>query len=117
VGFGKALSGQIAPSFLIRAIAYRIQGCCQDSTYPGAAFGGLKPSTRRLLAVRLGARPILSLMRERRSSLIFLQIPTTGPILLQPKLGMLTRRQAKVGSLKRGLPKSVGQRSIAPSAR
>jgi hypothetical protein len=25
VGFGKALSGQIGPSFLIRAIAYRIQ--------------------------------------------------------------------------------------------
>ena len=39
--YGKAPSGQIVRSFLVRAIAYRLQE---------AAFGGLKPSTRRLLA-------------------------------------------------------------------
>src|ERR1700722_3190001 len=39
--YGKAPSGQIGRSFLIRAIAYRLQE---------QAFGGLKPSTERLLA-------------------------------------------------------------------
>ena len=39
--YGKAPSGDIGRSFLIRAIAYRLQE---------QAFGGLKPSTRRLLA-------------------------------------------------------------------
>ena len=39
--YGKAPSGQIGRSFLVRAIAYRLQE---------QAFGGLKPSTRRLLA-------------------------------------------------------------------
>ena len=39
--YGKAPSGQIGRSFLIRAIAYRLQE---------QAFGGLKPATRRLLA-------------------------------------------------------------------
>ena len=39
--YGKAPCGQISRSFLIRAIAYRLQA---------QAFGGLKPSTRRLLA-------------------------------------------------------------------
>jgi len=39
--FGKEPSGHIGRSFLIRAIAYRLQ----EKT-----FGGLKPSTRRLLA-------------------------------------------------------------------
>jgi hypothetical protein len=38
--FGKAPSEEIGRSFLIRAIAYRLQE---------KAFGGLKPSTRRLL--------------------------------------------------------------------
>ena len=39
--YGKEPSGQIGRSFVIRAIAYRLQE---------KAFGGLKPSTRRLLA-------------------------------------------------------------------
>jgi hypothetical protein len=39
--YGKAPSGQIGRPFLMRAIAYRLQE---------QAFGGLKPSTRRLLA-------------------------------------------------------------------
>lgn len=39
--YGKEPSGDIGRSFLIRAIAYRLQEM---------AFGGLKPSTRRLLA-------------------------------------------------------------------
>jgi hypothetical protein len=39
--YGKEPSGHIGRSFLIRAIAYRLQE---------KAFGGLKPSTRRLLA-------------------------------------------------------------------
>ena len=39
--YGKEPSGAIGRSFLIRAIAYRLQE---------KAFGGLKPSTRRLLA-------------------------------------------------------------------
>ena len=39
--YGKAPSGQIGRSFLVRAIAYRLQE---------QAFGGLKPATRRLLA-------------------------------------------------------------------
>ena len=39
--YGKAPCGQISRSFLIRAIAYRLQE---------QAFGGLKPSTRRLLS-------------------------------------------------------------------
>jgi Protein of unknown function (DUF2924) len=39
--YGKEPSGHIGRSFLIRAIAYRLQ----EKT-----FGGLKPSTRRLLA-------------------------------------------------------------------
>ena len=39
--YGKAPSGEIGRSFLIRAIAYRLQE---------RAYGGLKPSTRRLLA-------------------------------------------------------------------
>ena len=39
--YGKAPSQEIGRSFLIRAIAYRLQE---------KAFGGLKPSTRRLLA-------------------------------------------------------------------
>src|ERR1017187_7615484 len=39
--YGKAPSREIGRSFLIRAIAYRLQE---------RAFGGLKPSTRRLLA-------------------------------------------------------------------
>ena len=39
--FGKAPSRDISRSFLTRAIAYRLQE---------KAFGGLKPSTRRLLA-------------------------------------------------------------------
>jgi hypothetical protein len=39
--YGKAPSGQIGRPFLIRALAYRLQE---------RAFGGLKPSTRRLLA-------------------------------------------------------------------
>src|SRR5258708_17636276 len=39
--YGKEPSGDIGRSFLIRAIAYRLQE---------KAFGGLKPSTRRLLA-------------------------------------------------------------------
>jgi hypothetical protein len=39
--YGKPLSQEIGRSFLIRAIAYRLQE---------KAFGGLKPSTRRLLA-------------------------------------------------------------------
>jgi Protein of unknown function (DUF2924) len=39
--YGKGPSGHIGRSFLIRAIAYRLQE---------KAFGGLKPSTRRLLA-------------------------------------------------------------------
>jgi len=39
--YGKEPSGGICRSFLIRAIAYRLQE---------KAFGGLKPSTRRLLA-------------------------------------------------------------------
>jgi hypothetical protein len=38
--YGKAPSGQIGRSFLIRAIAYRLQE---------QAFGGLKPATERLL--------------------------------------------------------------------
>ena len=40
--FGKAPSRDISRSFLTRAIAYRLQE---------KAFGGLKPSTRRLLRV------------------------------------------------------------------
>jgi len=39
--FGKAPSQEIGRSFLIRAIAYHLQE---------RAYGGLKPSTRRLLA-------------------------------------------------------------------
>jgi hypothetical protein len=39
--YGKAPSQEIGRSFLIRAIAYRLQE---------RAYGGLKPSTRRLLA-------------------------------------------------------------------
>jgi hypothetical protein len=39
--YGRAPSGQLGRSFLIRAIAYRLQV---------QAFGGLKPSTRRLLS-------------------------------------------------------------------
>ena len=39
--YGKAPSREIGRSFLIRAIAYRLQE---------RAYGGLKPSTRRLLA-------------------------------------------------------------------
>jgi hypothetical protein len=39
--FGKSSSGEIGRSFLTRAISYRLQ----EQTY-----GGLKPSTRRLLA-------------------------------------------------------------------
>jgi hypothetical protein len=39
--YGRAPSGQIGRSFLIRAIAYRLQE---------HAVGGLKPATRRLLA-------------------------------------------------------------------
>jgi hypothetical protein len=39
--YGRAPSGQIGRSFLIRAIAYRLQE---------HALGGLKPATRRLLA-------------------------------------------------------------------
>ena len=39
--YGRASSGQIGRSFLIRAIAHRLQE---------QAFGGLKPATRRLLA-------------------------------------------------------------------
>lgn len=39
--YGRAPSGEIGRSFLIRAIAYRLQE---------QAFGGLKPATRRLLA-------------------------------------------------------------------
>jgi len=39
--YGKASSGQIGRSFLIRAIAYRLQE---------QALGALKPATRRLLA-------------------------------------------------------------------
>lgn len=39
--YGKQPSGGLGRSFLIRAIAYRLQE---------EAFGGLKPSTRRLLA-------------------------------------------------------------------
>jgi len=39
--YGKAPSGHIGRSFLVRAIAYRLQE---------RAYGGLKPSTRRLLA-------------------------------------------------------------------
>jgi hypothetical protein len=39
--YGKEPSGHIGRSFVIRAIAYRLQE---------KAFGGLKPSTRRLLA-------------------------------------------------------------------
>src|SRR5713226_4617992 len=39
--YGRAPCGHIGRSFLIRAIAYRLQE---------QAFGGLKPSTRRLLA-------------------------------------------------------------------
>jgi hypothetical protein len=39
--YGRAPSGQIGRSFLMRAIAYRLQE---------QAFGGLKPATRRLLA-------------------------------------------------------------------
>jgi Protein of unknown function (DUF2924) len=39
--YGRTPSGQISRSFLIRAIAYRLQE---------QAFGGLKPATRRLLA-------------------------------------------------------------------
>src|SRR5690349_19089306 len=39
--YGRPPSGQIGRSFLMRAIAYRLQE---------QAFGGLKPATRRLLA-------------------------------------------------------------------
>jgi len=39
--YGKETSGRLGRSFLVRAIAYRLQE---------QAFGGLKPSTRRLLA-------------------------------------------------------------------
>ena len=43
--FGKAPSREIGRSFLTRAIAYRLQE---------RAYGGLKPSTRRLLAEVVG---------------------------------------------------------------
>jgi DUF2924 family protein len=39
--YGRSASGRIGQAFLVRAIAYRLQE---------KAFGGLKPSTRRLLA-------------------------------------------------------------------
>jgi Protein of unknown function (DUF2924) len=39
--FGKSSSGEIGRSFLTRAVAYRLQE---------RVYGGLKPSTRRLLA-------------------------------------------------------------------
>jgi hypothetical protein len=39
--YGEETSGRLGRSFLVRAIAYRLQE---------RAFGGLKPSTRRLLA-------------------------------------------------------------------
>ena len=67
--YGKAPSGQIGRSFLVRAIAYRLQE---------AAFGGLKPSTRRLLARvaeerATGSSPNIPQIRKAQSGTILIR--------------------------------------------
>jgi DUF2924 family protein len=56
--YGKAPSGQIGRSFLIRAIAYRLQE---------QAFGGLRPSTERLLARVAAEAAVGNFSRKPRS--------------------------------------------------
>jgi hypothetical protein len=67
--YGKAPSGQIGRSFLIRAIAYRLQE---------QAFGGLRPSTERLLARVAAETAVGSLPKEPRS-----REAQTGTILVR----------------------------------
>ena len=67
--YGKAPSQEIGRSFLIRAIAYRLQE---------KAFGGLEPSTRRLLArvaeeTAAGSLPKNPPVRKARSGTILIR--------------------------------------------
>ena len=67
--FGKAPSQEIGRSFLIRAIAYRLQE---------RAYGGLKPSTRRLLArvveeTAAGSSPKKPQIRKAQSGTILIR--------------------------------------------
>ena len=67
--YGKAPSQEIGRSFLIRAIAYRLQE---------KAFGGLKPSTRRLLArvaeeTATGSSPKKPQIRKAQSGTVLIR--------------------------------------------
>ena len=67
--YGKQPSGHIGRSFLIRAIAYRLQE---------KAYGGLKPSTRRLLArvaeeTATGSSPKKPQLRKAESGTILIR--------------------------------------------
>jgi hypothetical protein len=75
--YGKAPSGQIGRSFLIRAIAYRLQE---------QAFGGLKPSTERLLA-RVAAETAAGSLPKKPQS----REAQTGTILVREWQGKAHR--------------------------
>jgi Protein of unknown function (DUF2924) len=75
--YGKAPSGQIGRSFLIRAIAYRLQE---------QAFGGLKPSTERLLA-RVAAETAAGSLPKKPQS----REAQTGTILVREWQGNANR--------------------------
>jgi hypothetical protein len=67
--FGKAPSQEIGRSFLTRAIAYRLQE---------RAYGGLKPSTRRLLLrfseeTAAGSSPKIPQIRKAQSGTILIR--------------------------------------------
>jgi Protein of unknown function (DUF2924) len=66
--YGKAPSGQIGRSFLVRAIAYGLQ----EQT-----FGGLNPATRRLLA-RIAGEAATNLPKRRQ-----IRKAATGTILVR----------------------------------
>lgn len=75
--YGKAPSGQIGRSFLIRAIAYRLQE---------QAFGGLKPATRRLLARIADEAAVTNSPKKRQTSKA-----QTGTILIREWQGSAHR--------------------------
>lgn len=75
--YGRAPAGQIGRSFLVRAIAYRLQE---------QAFGGLKPATRRLL-MRIADDAAATNSPERRQ----IRKAETGTILVREWQGSAHR--------------------------
>jgi len=98
--YGKEPSGHIGRSFVIRAIAYRLQE---------KAFGGLKPSTRRLLA-----RVAEETAAGRSSKRPPVRKPETGTILVREWQGVAHR----VTVLREGMSFKVKRyRSLSEVAR